>query len=246
MNMNLRSLQGWLIVYLVYLLIGVGLTTVSMGQGLLYSFGSYWTSMALLGFGLLAFATYSLTQTGKPWVRILHIALNGITVALLMANTMGLPAVPYLGWIVVAPLSGMIYLILPYDMIPSIQPIISGSSAVLAAAWTAYWVMSARVRDTYLALVPETDIAPDVVSDAAPDTLQETVAPQDGYITEEDASRGQVHQSAQAPRPPNYSGPAKPGMSNLVRGCLIALGLIVIGAIIIVSMFLTFLEEAFG
>lgn len=247
MNINLQSLQGWLKVYFIYLLIAVGLDVIFIGQGLMYSFGLFWISTSLLGFGFHIFTAWALTQTGQPWVRILHIALNGITAALLMASIAGLPTVPFLGGITLAPLSGVIYLILPYDLIQPMQLIFLGISATLAAAWTAYWVMSARVRDVYLTPVPSAGTAPDasldIASDTAPDAPQKAAPPQDGYITEEDAARGQAHQSAQAPRPPTADGPVQPGMNPVLKGCLIALGLLLVAGLIFVVLIITTLES---
>lgn len=215
--MNLQSLTGWLKVYFIYLLIAVALSVVAAVQGLLHGGDLSWTLVSVARIGLFAFAAYSLTQLGSPWVRNLHIALNGVSAAIALTGVIGF-STP-LGWLVLAPLSGLIYLIFPYNLIEQIQPIISLGSVALPLAWAVYWAMSGQIKNTYL----EADGAPG--ENSPPGEQEFEQAPADGYIS--------AAANENAARVPS----ANSSRNGFLKGCLISLILLLVVIGIIISSF---------
>jgi hypothetical protein len=153
---KLAGIEGLLRTYYAYLLIGVGLSIYQLlpGIGSLFSGGNYlYLSVVAINFGLFTFAVISLKRFGEPWVRTFQVSLNCVValIALIVVTTNSFA----LDWWSVLWVPSTLVSI-PWTLVP-VRGLRGTNFYVLLQVampllWMAYWLMSGRIKNTYVDL----------------------------------------------------------------------------------------------
>ena len=153
---RLAGIEGLLRTYYAYLLIAVGLSIYQLLPriGFLFSGNNSLVSLVVaINLGLFTFAVRSLKRFGEPRVRTFHVSLNCVValIALIVVTTSSF-ALDW--WSVLWVPSGLVSI--PWTLAPVRWLQGTKSYVILQVAmpllWTAYWLMSRRIKNTYVDL----------------------------------------------------------------------------------------------
>jgi len=160
---KLAGIEGWLKTYYAYLLIAVGLSfyQLSLGIGSLLLGANFLVfSVVAFNFGLFTFAVISLKRFGKPWVRTFHASLNSVMALIGLLLVISYSFVPAMWSHLQVPsmLVSVPWTLLEVRRLQGINSYVLIQLAI-PLLWAAYWLMSGRIKNTFVDLQSDDDLA---------------------------------------------------------------------------------------